>query len=97
MFRIAAEFQDVPLGDAQVLQEPPGAVRHKRDGTAAKGRWNVGHSFIEIQVSAATFEEIEEVFAKGLVRIGSHGKVSVVFDVIPLNAKRVLWNAATAP
>ena len=76
MGRIAAELQDVPLGDAQVFQEPPGAVGHGRDRAAAEGGWHIGHRLVEGEVGAAAPEQVEEVFAEGLVRIGSHRGVS---------------------
>ena len=72
MLRVAAELQDIPLGDAQVFQEPPGAVRHGRYRAAAEGGRDVGHCLVEVEVGAAAPEEVEEVFAEGLVRIGSH-------------------------
>jgi hypothetical protein len=66
------------LGDAQVFQEPPGAVGHGRNRAAAEGKRNVGHRLIEGEVGAAAPEEVEEVFAEGLVRIGIHRGVSGV-------------------
>src|SRR5688572_11473247 len=75
--RVAAELQDVPLGDAQMFQEPPGAVGHRRDRAPAEDGWNVGHGPVEGEVGAAAPEEVEEVFAEGLVRFGSHPGVSV--------------------
>src|SRR5262249_17525374 len=70
------ELKNVPLANAQMFQQPPGAVRDTRDGAAAEGGRNAGHRLVELQVGAAALEEIEEVFAEGLVRIGSHGYVS---------------------
>ena len=64
----------------QVFQESPGAVGHGRDRAAAEGGRNVGHRLVEVEVGAAAPEEVEQVFAEGLVRIGSHRGVSAWSD-----------------
>jgi len=64
------------LGDAQVFQEPLGAVGHGRDRAVAEDGWNVGHRLVEVEVGAPAPEEVEEVLAEGLVRIGNHPGVS---------------------
>jgi hypothetical protein len=59
-----------------VFQESPRAVGHGRDGSAAEVGRNLGHRLVQGKVGAAVPEEVEEVLAEGLVRIGSHGGVS---------------------
>jgi hypothetical protein len=60
-----------------MFQEPPGAVWNGWNRAAAEGGWNLGHRLVEVEVGAAASEEIEDMFAKRLVRIGSHADVSV--------------------
>jgi hypothetical protein len=55
-----------------VFQQSPRAVRHGWDCAAAEVAWNAGDSLVEMDVGAAAPEEIEQVFAKRLVRIPSH-------------------------
>jgi hypothetical protein len=50
-------------------------MRHRRDRAAAEVGWNVGDRLVEVHVGTAAPEEVEEVFAEGLVRIRSHGCV----------------------
>jgi hypothetical protein len=58
-----------------VFHEPPRAVGHRRDSATAEVCWDVGYGLVEIEVGAAAPEEVEEVFAEGLVRIRSHRRV----------------------
>src|SRR5205823_10644460 len=69
VFGVAAKFEDVPLRNAQVLQQPPGRVRDAgRPGAAQRGR-QVGDGRVEVQVGAAAAEQVQKVFAQGLVGV----------------------------
>ena len=57
-------------------------MRHGRDRAAAEGGRNVGHRLLKVKVGAATPEEVEQVFAEGLVQIGSHRGVSARSDSV---------------
>ncbi len=58
MFRVAAELKDVPLRDAQVLQQLPGAVRRAQWFHSAQTRGEIRHRAIEVRVRIASPQEV---------------------------------------
>jgi len=73
MFRIAAEFEDVPLGDAKVLEDHPGRMREVIWLLAAQVGWKIFDRVIKSGVSVSAGEESDEIFAERLVRVWGHG------------------------
>ena len=61
---IAAELEDVVLGDAEVLEEAPGGVRGFARFFAAKRRGEIGDGIVEGDVGVAAFEHFEKVVAQ---------------------------------
>ena len=56
MLRVAAEVQDVPLGEAHVLEQHPGGVREVRDFDADELQGPVAHGVVEVDVRPAAFQ-----------------------------------------
>src|SRR5215831_5843837 len=69
---VAAEFEDVPLRDAQVLEEHPGGVREVGGLGAVEFGPEVFDGVFKCGVGVATFQEFEEMFAQGLGRVFGH-------------------------
>jgi hypothetical protein len=67
MLGISAEFQNVPLGDPHMLQEPPGGKVESGRLHAAKLRGEVGNRGVEPEVAAATAQKFQKVLSKQLV------------------------------
>src|SRR5262249_46144179 len=67
VLRIAAKFQDVPLGDSHMLQETPRAVRHRSNRSTAEVAGDIRHRFVETDVGAATAEEVKEVLTESAI------------------------------
>ena len=67
MARVAAEFQDVPLRNAQVLEDlPRGVFRPLRPGSLqVEGK--SGQSFLRLDVGLPPDEQFSEVFAQRLI------------------------------
>jgi len=64
---IRAEVENIPLGDAEMFEELPGGVGETyRNSTLMLDR-KVLDGFIEGDVSLASFEESEQLFAKVFV------------------------------
>src|SRR5512135_1328541 len=66
--RVDAEPEDVPLGDPQVLQQPPGRVRQAGRLRAPEFGGQIGDRLVEVQVRMPPAEQVEQVRAK-LVRV----------------------------
>src|SRR6185437_3938401 len=63
MFGVAAEFQDVPLRYAHVLQQPPRGVRLPFRLFAAQALGEVLHHLFKLQVRISTLQQIKKVLA----------------------------------
>lgn len=63
MLGIAAEFEHVPLGDAEVFEQFPGGVRRAFGANSMQSGREVGDGLIEIGMRAAPFEELHELVA----------------------------------
>src|SRR5216683_5303875 len=61
---VAAEFQNVPLRDSQVLEELPCGVWHTRDPGAPLGGRKSHYGGVEIHVRAAIAQKISEMLAQ---------------------------------
>src|SRR6266567_9087097 len=64
VFCIATKFQNVPLGNAHVLQELPGGVRRARWLNGAKFRGKIADRGVEIDMRAFHVEQVDEMLAK---------------------------------
>ena len=64
MLFVAAEFQDVPLGDAQVLEQHPRRVRKAGGSLRAHLDRNSFDRLIEAGMCVAAFEQINQMLAK---------------------------------
>jgi hypothetical protein len=63
MIRIDAELEDIPLTDSHVLDQTPRGVGDiGRLRSPQRGR-QPGDRLIEVQVGAATIEQIQHVFS----------------------------------
>src|SRR3981081_3305062 len=67
MLRVTAEIQDVPLGEAHVLEQHPGGVGEVRDSYAGELQGPVGYGVVEGDVPPAAFQQVENVFAERLI------------------------------
>ena len=67
MLRVAAEVQDVQLGEAQVLEQHPGGVREVRYFDAGELQRPVAHRVVEADVRPAAFQQVEQMVAEGFV------------------------------
>jgi hypothetical protein len=68
---VAAEFEDVRLGDAQVLEKLPGRVGRAAGLEAAQRLGEIAEGVFKIDMGARGVEEFEEVVAEaGEVRGG---------------------------
>ena len=65
MFGAAAEFEDVPLGDAEMLEEHPGRGGVICGLRTAEVCGKIFHYIFEFGVGVAAIEKIEKVFAQG--------------------------------
>jgi hypothetical protein len=73
MFRIPAEFEHVPLGNPEVLEQFPRSVgRAFRLFTPERGG-EMGNGLAEIGMGAAPFEKFHELVAQSLNRV--HGRI----------------------
>ena len=63
MVRIAAEHEDVPLADPQVLEELSGRVRTSREFDAPKLLRPVGKNGAEVHMRILPVEKSNQVFA----------------------------------
>lgn len=71
---IDREAEDVPLADADVLEELPEVVLQGGDEGGAEGGGDVGEGVVEGEVGGAAVEELEEVLAEEVVARGwRHG------------------------
>ena len=59
MLRIAAEFQDVPLCNAHVLEQLPRRMRRAFDLFATQLRRQPAHGIIKASVSALEAEQVQ--------------------------------------
>src|ERR1700693_1687838 len=67
MFRIAAKFQNIPLGDADVLQQFPGRVIRSLGLLASEPRGKTRQSSLQIDVSVPACEQFQDVTAQSVV------------------------------
>src|ERR1051325_4437256 len=67
---IAREFQNVPHGDAHVLEHLPGGVRKSFDSLAAFIDWKIFYEITERDVSIAVIQQRRQMLAKCLVSRG---------------------------
>src|SRR5581483_10865409 len=73
MLRIAAEFQNVPLRDAHVLQQLPRAVRRAGWYCPAQPRRKIRHHRVEIGMRVASTQQVHKVLAE-VVGVGHHSR-----------------------
>src|SRR5882724_739248 len=64
---VTAKFQNVPLRDANVLEELPSGVPQPLGESAAQPRWKSLQRVFETHVSAASFEEVNDLLAESCV------------------------------
>src|SRR5438045_9394890 len=69
MLWIAAEFEDVPLRDADVLQQLPRGVRQSLRRGDAVVRWKIRQGIGESEVSLAASQELNQMCADGRIRL----------------------------
>src|SRR5208282_2598383 len=69
VFRVAAEFQNVPLRDAQVFQQHPERVGQAGRLLSKQFVRNVGDYFFELGVGATSIEQVNHMLAQHLVFI----------------------------
>src|SRR5215467_5643331 len=67
MFRIAAEFENVPLRNPRMFQKLPARVWQSRDESAAFGFGEALDGVDEVNVRAAALQKVDEMFAQGFV------------------------------
>ena len=60
---VAAELQNVPLGDAQVLDQAPCRIGHAGQLHAAELGRKIGDGFLEIDMRPASTKKVENVVA----------------------------------
>src|SRR5579862_9675864 len=72
MFGIAAEFEDVPLREAHVLDEHPDGMGEVGRFLAAECGRQVSDGVAEFGVRSAAGDEIGEIFAQMLITVGGH-------------------------
>ena len=70
VFGVAAEVEDVPLRDAEVLQQLPGGVGRARGLGGAQLGGPVGDDLVEADVGVAPVEQLDDVLPQGLVVLG---------------------------
>src|ERR1039457_5078606 len=67
MIGVAAELQDVPLGDAQVFEHFPGRMRGAlRPPSSKRNRQILDHRF-KVRVGSFALEKVEEMLSKRLL------------------------------
>lgn len=78
VFEVAAEFEDVGLGDADVFEEHPGGVGEVGRLLSAEFWGEIFDGVFEGGVGVSAFEEFEDVLAEGSVRVFGlgHGVLS---------------------
>ena len=74
--RIAAEFEDVPLSDAHVIDDFPGRVCRAPGSLASQGSGQTFGRRVEARVGSAAVEQIEEMLAESFVVIVGHGSLA---------------------
>src|SRR5207244_13189566 len=60
----AAEFEDVPLRDAPVLEKLPGRMQQPRGSRSAQRRRQILNRIVNVEVGAAALEQVHEVLAE---------------------------------
>ena len=73
VFFVAAEFEDIPLGQTEVFEEHPGRVREVCGLGAAEFGRKISYDGVEVGVSVASSEEFDEILAQVLVLGVGHG------------------------
>jgi hypothetical protein len=67
MLGVAAEFKNVPLSDAQVLEEPPWRERQIFHASRAESRRQAFYGLVEIRMSLPAAQQFNQVLPeKGL-------------------------------
>jgi hypothetical protein len=75
---VAAEFEDVPLREAEVFEEHPGRVWEVRGLRTAEFGREIFNDVVEFGMSASSGEKVGEVFAQLLVLGFGHGASAVL-------------------
>src|SRR6266699_1422456 len=83
MLGIAAEFQDVPLRDPRMFQELPAGMRQSRYKGSAFGLGEALDGVHEMDVRAAAFQKIDEVFAQCPIVAARSGLLACRFGFFP--------------
>jgi hypothetical protein len=74
MFRIPRELEDVPLGEADMLEQFPSGVRGAGRFCASKVQGQAGNCLLEIEVRVFARKQIREMLTERfVVRLGSSG------------------------
>src|SRR5258708_4124272 len=71
VFRIAAEIENVPLRDAQMLDEHPCRMRQSLRDLSSQFSRKITDDLVESRMRVTTVEQFEKMFAERLV--GVHG------------------------
>src|SRR5437870_2386896 len=79
VLRVAAELEDVPKRDAQVLQYLPWRMRAAPRQLPLQRKRHVFHRRIEIEVRAAFGQQINQMFAKSLVVVHVPGVIQTLW------------------
>src|SRR6478752_1393508 len=93
MFPVAAEFQNVPLRDAHVLEQHPGRVGKTSWFLSPQPGRETGNRFFHAGMCAAAFQQFEQVLSQRTV---------VVFffhsrDPLLLNRTSLRWSFRNRP
>ncbi len=61
---VAAKFEDIPLSNPEMLDQPPRTVRDESGSGSPQVHWQTGHGLIEIQVGISLENEIAKLRAE---------------------------------
>src|SRR6267154_2253146 len=64
VFRVAAELENIPLGQTKVLEDHPGRMRQCMGFHTEQFLWHVFNSIVKAGVRAAAAQQIKHMLAK---------------------------------
>jgi hypothetical protein len=67
VFRVAAEFQNIPLRDTKVLQQLPRRVRRAFGLLAPEPRRKIGESGLKTNMSMLTAKQFQHMSAQSVI------------------------------
>ena len=76
---VAAEFEDVPLRNAHVLEQPPCRKRKSGGADATQLRREVREDLFKGNVRAATVQQIQQMLTQGPVQVSGRRSASWLF------------------